>query len=114
MKYREEQFDSSVTRPSLATSSRFLTGVLLVTSHSSTGIQTDSAPLRFRRSPSVLDAPAELLLTPRRSFFIHQQPNDTTAPLPPGCPGPGMGCLMIHLLSRRVLAYSSLASTNVP
>nr|CAH7759394.1 unnamed protein product [Callosobruchus chinensis] len=24
---------------------RFLTGVLLVTSHSSTGIQTDSAPL---------------------------------------------------------------------
>nr|CAH7762998.1 unnamed protein product [Callosobruchus chinensis] len=40
-------------------------GVLLVTSHSSTCIQTDSAP------PSLLDAPAELLLlTPRRSFFL--------------------------------------------
>nr|CAH7752178.1 unnamed protein product [Callosobruchus chinensis] len=44
MQSREGQFDSSVTLPSLATSSRFLTGVLLVTSHSSTVIQTDSAP----------------------------------------------------------------------
>nr|CAH7739154.1 unnamed protein product [Callosobruchus chinensis] len=64
---------------------------------------------------SLLDAPAELLLlTPRRSFFIHQEPNDTTAPLSPGCPGPGMDCLVMYLLSLRVLAYSSLASTNFP
>nr|CAH7742030.1 unnamed protein product [Callosobruchus chinensis] len=46
MQSRKVQFDSSVTRPYLATSSRFLNGVLLVTSHSSTGIQTDSAPPR--------------------------------------------------------------------
>nr|CAH7729960.1 unnamed protein product [Callosobruchus chinensis] len=39
MQSREGQFDSSVIRPQLATiSSRFLTGVLLVTSYSSTGI----------------------------------------------------------------------------
>nr|CAH7734463.1 unnamed protein product [Callosobruchus chinensis] len=44
MQSREGQFDPSVIRPYLAISSRFLTGVLLVTSHSSTGIQTDSAP----------------------------------------------------------------------
>nr|CAH7716884.1 unnamed protein product [Callosobruchus chinensis] len=44
MQSREVQFDSSVTRPLLDTSSRFLTGVLLVTSRSSTCIQTDSAP----------------------------------------------------------------------
>nr|CAH7749616.1 unnamed protein product [Callosobruchus chinensis] len=43
MQSREGQFDSSVTRPQLVTSSRFLTGVLLVTSCSSTNIQTDSA-----------------------------------------------------------------------
>nr|CAH7767799.1 unnamed protein product [Callosobruchus chinensis] len=54
------------------------------------------------------------LLTPRRSFFIHQEPNDTTAPLSPGCPGPGMDCLVMYLLSQRVLAYSSLASTSFP
>nr|CAH7750868.1 unnamed protein product [Callosobruchus chinensis] len=51
----------------------------------------------------------ELLLTPRRSFFIHQEPNDRT-----GCPGPGMDCLVMYLLSRRVLTYSSLASTSFP
>nr|CAH7745269.1 unnamed protein product [Callosobruchus chinensis] len=44
MQSREGQFDSSVTRPYLATASRFLTGVLLVTSHCSTVIQMDSAP----------------------------------------------------------------------
>nr|CAH7734885.1 unnamed protein product [Callosobruchus chinensis] len=67
------------------------------------------------RSPSQLDAHAELLLlTPRRSFFIHQEPNDTNAPLSPGCPGPGMDYLVIYLLSRRVLDYSSLASTSFP
>nr|CAH7741795.1 unnamed protein product [Callosobruchus chinensis] len=44
MQSREGQFDSSVNRPQLATSSPFLTGVLLVTSHSSTVIQTNSAP----------------------------------------------------------------------
>nr|CAH7746823.1 unnamed protein product [Callosobruchus chinensis] len=38
MQFREGHFDSLVTRPQLATSSRFLTGVLLVTSLSSTGI----------------------------------------------------------------------------
>nr|CAH7757989.1 unnamed protein product [Callosobruchus chinensis] len=51
---------------------------------------------------------------PRRSFFIHQEPNDTTAPLSPGCPGPGMDCLVMYLLSLRVLAYSSPVSTNFP
>nr|CAH7735317.1 unnamed protein product [Callosobruchus chinensis] len=44
MQSKEGQFESSVTQPYLATSSRFLTGVLLVTFHSSTVIQTDSAP----------------------------------------------------------------------
>nr|CAH7750902.1 unnamed protein product [Callosobruchus chinensis] len=44
MQSRKGQFDSSVTLPELAASSRFLTGVLLVTSRSSTGIQTYSAP----------------------------------------------------------------------
>nr|CAH7746830.1 unnamed protein product [Callosobruchus chinensis] len=69
----------------------------------------------FRRSPSQLDAHAELLLlTPRQSFFIHQEPNDTTAPLSPGCPGPGMDCLVMYLMSRRELDYSSLASTSFP
>nr|CAH7735252.1 unnamed protein product [Callosobruchus chinensis] len=38
MQSREGQFDSLVTRPKRATSSRFLTGVLLVTSHFSTVI----------------------------------------------------------------------------
>nr|CAH7730396.1 unnamed protein product [Callosobruchus chinensis] len=42
-KFRQGQFDSSVTRPQVATTSLFLSGVLLVTSHSSTDIQTDSA-----------------------------------------------------------------------
>nr|CAH7769967.1 unnamed protein product [Callosobruchus chinensis] len=46
MQSREGQFDSSVTRPYLATSSRFLTGVLLVTFHFSTDIQTHSFPPR--------------------------------------------------------------------
>nr|CAH7762496.1 unnamed protein product [Callosobruchus chinensis] len=39
---------------------------------------------------------------------------DSTARLSPGCPGSGMDCLVMNLLSRRVLAYSSLASTNFP
>nr|CAH7751261.1 unnamed protein product [Callosobruchus chinensis] len=61
------------------------------------------------------DAHAELLLlTPRQSFFIHQEPDDTTAPLSPGCPGPGMDCLVMYLMSRRELDYSSLASTSFP
>nr|CAH7746614.1 unnamed protein product [Callosobruchus chinensis] len=41
---REGQFNSSVTRPQLATFSRFLTGMLSVTSYCSTVTQTDSAP----------------------------------------------------------------------
>nr|CAH7762552.1 unnamed protein product [Callosobruchus chinensis] len=49
---------------------------------------------------------------PRRSYFIHQEPNDMTAPLSPGSPGPGMDCLVLYWLSRRVLAYSSFALTN--
>nr|CAH7727808.1 unnamed protein product [Callosobruchus chinensis] len=44
MQSKEGQFDSSVTRLLLAISSCFLTGMLLVTSPSSTGIQTASAP----------------------------------------------------------------------
>nr|CAH7720642.1 unnamed protein product [Callosobruchus chinensis] len=47
MQSREGQFDSSVTPPQLAASSGFLTGVLLVTARSSTGIQTYSAPPRW-------------------------------------------------------------------
>nr|CAH7756026.1 unnamed protein product [Callosobruchus chinensis] len=47
-------------------------------------------------------------------MFIHQEPNDTTAPLFPRCPGPVMDCLVMYLLSRRVLAYSILASTTFP
>nr|CAH7745640.1 unnamed protein product [Callosobruchus chinensis] len=43
MQSREGQFDS-VTRPQLATSSRFRAGVLFLTSHFSPVIQTDSAP----------------------------------------------------------------------
>nr|CAH7744330.1 unnamed protein product [Callosobruchus chinensis] len=35
----------------------------------------------------------------RAVVFIHQEPNDTTAPLSPGCPEPGMDCLMMYLLS---------------
>nr|CAH7751089.1 unnamed protein product [Callosobruchus chinensis] len=31
-----------------------------------------------------------------------------------GCPGPGMDCLVMYLLSQLVLACSSLASTNFP
>nr|CAH7765312.1 unnamed protein product [Callosobruchus chinensis] len=44
MQSREGQFDSSVHQHQLATSSCFLTGVLLVTSHSSTVVQTNTAP----------------------------------------------------------------------
>nr|CAH7742433.1 unnamed protein product [Callosobruchus chinensis] len=44
MQFSEGQFDLPVARPQLATSSHFLTGMLLATSHSSTGIPTDSAP----------------------------------------------------------------------
>nr|CAH7754173.1 unnamed protein product [Callosobruchus chinensis] len=44
MQSREKQFDSSVTWPQRATSSRFLTGVRLETPHSFTDIQTHSAP----------------------------------------------------------------------
>nr|CAH7769914.1 unnamed protein product [Callosobruchus chinensis] len=45
MQSREGQLDSSVTRPKLAISSRFLTGVpLTFISHFYTVIQTDSAP----------------------------------------------------------------------
>nr|CAH7722599.1 unnamed protein product [Callosobruchus chinensis] len=63
----------------------------------------------------ILDAPAGLLqFTPRGSFFIHQKPSSTTAPLSPGCPGPGMDCLVMYLLSLRALAYSSPALTNLP
>nr|CAH7750971.1 unnamed protein product [Callosobruchus chinensis] len=59
--------------------------------------------------------PAEpLLLTPGRSFFILQEPNDTIALWSPGCLGPGMDCLVEYLLSLRVFAYSSPASTNFP
>nr|CAH7739047.1 unnamed protein product [Callosobruchus chinensis] len=49
-----------------------------------------------------------------RSFFIHQEPNVTTATLSPGCLVPGMDCLVMYLLSLRVLAHSSPASTNFP
>nr|CAH7739152.1 unnamed protein product [Callosobruchus chinensis] len=44
MQSREGQFDLSVNRPEHAASSRFLTGARLVTSHTSTDVQTVSAP----------------------------------------------------------------------
>nr|CAH7749934.1 unnamed protein product [Callosobruchus chinensis] len=50
----------------------------------------------------------------RSSYTYIQNRYDTTAPLSPGCPGPGVDCMVMYLLSRRVLAYSSLASTNFP
>nr|CAH7718996.1 unnamed protein product [Callosobruchus chinensis] len=59
-----------------------------------------------------LDAPVKLLLTPECPFFIHQERNDTTASLSQGCPGPGMDCLVMSLLSLRVWAHSRPASTN--
>nr|CAH7740771.1 unnamed protein product [Callosobruchus chinensis] len=63
----------------------------------------------------MLDAPSEFLLrTSERSPYIHQESNDTTAPFSLGCPGPGVDCLVMYLLSLRVLAYSSPVSTNFP
>nr|CAH7720747.1 unnamed protein product [Callosobruchus chinensis] len=51
----------------------------------------------------------------RRAVVLHtQEPNDTTAPLSPGCPRPGMDCLVVYLLSLRVSAYSNPASANLP
>nr|CAH7740754.1 unnamed protein product [Callosobruchus chinensis] len=52
--------------------------------------------------------------SPRPKAVVLHEPNDTTAPLSPGCPGPRMDCLVMYLLSRRMLAYSSLATTNLP
>nr|CAH7743609.1 unnamed protein product [Callosobruchus chinensis] len=46
-----------------------------------------------------------------RSSYIK---NDTIAPLSPGCPEPRMDCLVMYLLSLRVLAYSSATSTIFP
>nr|CAH7728840.1 unnamed protein product [Callosobruchus chinensis] len=48
------------------------------------------------------------------STTIHHELSDTTAPLSTGCPEPGKDCLVMYLLSLRVLAYSSFASTNIP
>nr|CAH7719000.1 unnamed protein product [Callosobruchus chinensis] len=41
----------------------------------------------------------DIFMSPQGSFFIHQEPKDTTAPLSTGCPGPGMDCLVAYLLS---------------
>nr|CAH7766502.1 unnamed protein product [Callosobruchus chinensis] len=50
-----------------------------------------------------------------RSFLIQQEPSGSIAPsLSPGCLGSGMDCLGMYLLSLRVLAYLSPASTNFP
>nr|CAH7727572.1 unnamed protein product [Callosobruchus chinensis] len=49
-----------------------------------------------------------------KSFFTHQEPNDTTAPLYPGFSGLGIYCLVMYLMSRRELDYSSLGSTSFP
>nr|CAH7756638.1 unnamed protein product [Callosobruchus chinensis] len=48
-----------------------------------------------------------------KAVVLHTSRTDTTAPLSPGCPGPGMDCLVMYLLSRRE-NYSSLASTSFP
>nr|CAH7734527.1 unnamed protein product [Callosobruchus chinensis] len=45
-----------------------------------------------------------------KAVVLHEL-NDTTAPLTLGCPEPEMDCLVIYLMSLRVLAYSSPAST---
>nr|CAH7758626.1 unnamed protein product [Callosobruchus chinensis] len=49
---------------------------------------------------------------PKAVLFHTSRTERYTAPLSPECPGPGMDCLVMYLLSRRVLAYSSPASTN--
>nr|CAH7767498.1 unnamed protein product [Callosobruchus chinensis] len=66
-----------------------------------------SKPARCTRGTSSSHPKAVVLYTSREL-------NDTTAPLSPGYPGPGMDCLVMYLLSRRVFAYSSLAPTNFP
>nr|CAH7746953.1 unnamed protein product [Callosobruchus chinensis] len=45
---------------------------------------------------------------PRRSFSILQESNGMTAPLCPGCLGPGIDCVVMYLLSLRVLARASM------
>nr|CAH7738018.1 unnamed protein product [Callosobruchus chinensis] len=59
-----------------------------------------SSELTFTMPP--LSKPAELLHTSRTERYS------------PGCPEPGMDCLVMYLFSLRVLAYSSPASTNFP
>nr|CAH7759964.1 unnamed protein product [Callosobruchus chinensis] len=44
---------------------------------------------------------------------MHQESSGTTAPLSPECLGRGMDCLVMYLLSLRILAYLSSASTNL-
>nr|CAH7759956.1 unnamed protein product [Callosobruchus chinensis] len=48
-----------------------------------------------------------------KPVVLHTSRTENTTPrLSPGCPGNGMDCLVMYLLSLRVLAYSSPASTN--
>nr|CAH7720734.1 unnamed protein product [Callosobruchus chinensis] len=42
---------------------------------------------------------------PKAVVIIRQEPRNTTAPLSPWCPWPGKDCLVMYLLSLRVLAY---------
>nr|CAH7736985.1 unnamed protein product [Callosobruchus chinensis] len=65
-----------------------------------------SKPARCTRGTSSSHPKAVVLHT--------SEPNDTTAPLSPGCPGPGLDCLVMYLMSRRELDHSSLASISFP
>nr|CAH7744830.1 unnamed protein product [Callosobruchus chinensis] len=111
MQSREGQFDSSVTRPQRATTSRFLTGVRLVTAHSSTDIQTE-----FLQTDLLIPPLTEPTRCTRgtssslpKAVVLH-----TTSHSSSGCLCLRMNCLVMYLLSLRLLVYSSPASINFP
>nr|CAH7745879.1 unnamed protein product [Callosobruchus chinensis] len=65
-----------------------------------------SKPARWTRGTSSSHPRAVVFHTSRTERY------DRT--FAPGCPGPGVDCLVMHLMSLRMLAYSSSASTNFP
>nr|CAH7719578.1 unnamed protein product [Callosobruchus chinensis] len=68
-----------------------------------------SKPARCNRETSSSHPRAVVLHTSRTERY-----DRTFAPRVSTCPGPGMDCLVMYLLSQRLLAYSSPASTNFP
>nr|CAH7765470.1 unnamed protein product [Callosobruchus chinensis] len=92
-----------IADPALACNpSRFLTGVRLATSHSSTNIQTESAPpswlLFFRRSPSLTRCTRGTYSSHSKAVVLHTSRTelyDRTLICPQG--GPGMDCLVMYL-----------------